>query len=94
MQTMIYDSDAFSVFQLEWAGAIAAPKTASAGDAQHGGFEIVDKFARKEIFIEGVVADGFRLRVQSLMAGSPTTDDIDDFLDGFSALSRQNLHAH
>jgi hypothetical protein len=28
------------------------------------------------------------------MAGSPTTDDIDDFLDGFSALSRQNLHTH
>jgi hypothetical protein len=94
MQTMIYDSDAFSVFQLEWAGAVAAPKTASFDDTRHGGFEIVDKFARKEIFIEGVVADGFRLRVQSLMAGSPTTDDIDHFLDGFSALSRQNLHAH
>lgn len=88
MQTMIYDSDAFSVFQLDW-----VDQAQSAGD-HVGGYEIVDKFARKEIFIEGRVAEGFRARVQSLMEGSPTTDDIDEFLDGFSSLSRQNLHAH
>ncbi len=92
MHTMIYDSDAFSVFQLDWAretgdqAAEAAP--------QQGGFEIVDKFARKEIFLEGHVADGFRARVRSLMESSPSTEDIDEFLDGFSALSRLNLHAH
>ena len=94
MQTMIYDSDAFSVFQLNWAHPSEHPFDVGAADEQHGGFEIVDKFAQKEIFIEGPVADGFRQRVQNLMAGSPTTDDIDEFLDSFSALSRQNLHAH
>ena len=94
MQTMIYDSDAFSVFQLNWAHHNEQPFEDGAADAQHGGFEIVDKFAQKEIFIEGPVADGFRQRVQNVMAGSPTTDDIDEFLDSFSALSRQNLHAH
>lgn len=94
MQTMIYDSDAFSVFQLNWADHASQTASDAVDDEQHGGFEIVDKFAQKEIFIEGPVADGFRQRVQNLMAGSPTTDDIDEFLDGFSALSRQNLHAH
>jgi hypothetical protein len=88
---MIYDSDAFSVFQLDWAReADSAPEAAP----NQGGFEIVDKFARKEIFLEGHVADGFRARVRSLMEGSPSTEDIDEFLDGFSALSRLNLHAH
>ena len=91
MHTMIYDSDAFSVFQLDWAReAAGVPEAAS----NQGGFEIVDKFARKEIFLEGHVADGFRARVRSLMEGSPSTEDIDEFLDGFSALSRLNLHAH
>ncbi|MDE2120904.1 MAG: DUF3567 family protein, partial [Betaproteobacteria bacterium] len=88
MHTMIYDSDAFSVFQLDWAReAAGVPEAAS----NQGGFEIVDKFARKEIFLEGHVADGFRRRVNNLMQSSPSTDDIDEFLDGFSALSRQNL---
>lgn len=91
MHTIIYDSDAFSVFQLHWDGGAANGPEAS---APHGGFEIVDKFARKEIFLEGRVADGFRSRVRNLMEGSPSVEDIDDFLDGFSALSRQNLHAH
>ena len=90
MQTMIYDSDAFCVLQLDWSERDAGDTLPS----RHGGYEIVDKFARKEIFLEGHVADGFRARVQDLMAGSPTTDDIDEFLDGFSSLSRQNLHAH
>jgi hypothetical protein len=90
MQTMIYDSDAFCVLQLDWEG----PEAVDGVLARPGGYEIVDKFARKEIFIDGRIADGFRERVQHLMEGSPTTDDIDEFLDGFSSLSRQNLHAH
>ena len=91
MHTMIYDSDAFSVFQLDWDRQDDGPQDSA---LRPGGYEIVDKFARKEIFLEGHVADGFRRRVNNLMQGSPSTDDIDEFLDGFSALSRQNLHAH
>ena len=34
---------------------------------QRGGFEIVDKFARKEIFIEGALAASFELGVQALL---------------------------
>lgn len=92
MHTMIYDSDAFSVFQLDWADK---PETEGTDRAERrGGYEIVDKFARKEIFLDGPVADGFRARVQDLMADSPSEEDIDEFLDRFSSLSRQNLHAH
>lgn len=95
MQTMIYDSESFSVFQVDWPHETAAAASPEGKpNAWHGGFEIVDKFARKEIFLEGLLADGFRARVQSLMENSPTTDDIDALLDGFSALSRQNLHTH
>ncbi len=91
MHTIIYDSDSFSVFQLDWEHAADARQDPR---SPHGGFEIVDKFARKEIFLEGPIADGFRQHVRNLMEASPSSDDIDEFLDGFSALSRQNLHAH
>ncbi len=89
MQTMIYDSDAFCVLQLDWSGA-QEPQA----DLSRGGYEIVDKFARKEIFLGGSAAEGFRASVQQLIAQEPSSEEIDDFLDRYSALSRQSLHAH
>lgn len=91
MQTMIYDSDAFCVFQIDWSDA-AGPNRQEG--MAHGGFEIVDKFARKEIFLGGRAAESFRDSVQALIATQPSSEDIDEFLDRYSALSRQNLHAH
>lgn len=91
MQTMIYDSDAFCVLQLDWSGEAEAEKK---GSLTHGGYEIVDKFARKEIFLGGSAAEGFRSSVQALIDSEPSSEDIDAFLDRYSSLSRQNLHAH
>ena len=93
MQTMIYDSDAFCVLQLDWSGAQAS-QTDQEADLSRGGYEIVDKFARKEIFLGGRAAEGFRASVQQLISQEPSSEEIDDFLDRYSALSRQSLHAH
>ena len=93
MQTMIYDSDAFCVLQLDWSGEGEAEAEKNGG-LTHGGYEIVDKFARKEIFLGGSAAEGFRSSVQALIDSEPSSEDIDAFLDRYSALSRQNLHAH
>ena len=93
MQTMIYDSDAFCVLQLDWSGALSA-EGAAQSDLSRGGYEIVDKFARKEIFLGGSAAEGFRDSVQKLIAQEPSSEEIDDFLDRYSALSRQSLQAH
>ncbi len=48
---MLYNSDSFTVVQF------SVPVEASA--LTRGGYEIVDKFARKEIFIEGRLAESF-----------------------------------
>ena len=93
MQTMIYDSDAFCVLQLDWSGAQESQPDHEA-DLSRGGYEIVDKFARKEIFLGGSAAEGFRASVQQLISQEPSSEEIDDFLDRYSALSRQSLHAH
>lgn len=93
MQTMIYDSDAFCVLQLDWSG-VEKSQDDVPSDLSRGGYEIVDKFARKEIFLGGTAAEGFRDSVQQLIASEPSSEEIDDFLDRYSALSRQSLHAH
>jgi hypothetical protein len=93
MQTMIYDSDAFCVLQIDWSDAGSGQGVAQ-GDFSRGGYEIVDKFARKEIFLGGRAAESFRDSVQQLIAQRPSSEEIDDFLDRYSALARQPLHAH
>jgi hypothetical protein len=85
---MLYNSDSFTVVQF-------APGDDD-GDAsgRGGGFEIVDKFARREIYLHGDMAAQFRAGVESLMRGSPTEDDFDDFLAGFATLAQQPLVLH
>jgi len=61
---------------------------------QRGGFEIVDKFARKEIFIEGAIADSFRRGVQALVQQGPNEEAIDEFIAGFTALAQQPVVLH
>ena len=54
---MLYNSDSYAVVQIDMLPALGA--SASEGTAQsltRGGYEIVDKHARKELFIEGALA--------------------------------------
>ena len=85
---MLYNSDSFAVV------AVDIPADTRAPDASRGGFEIVDKFAKKDIFIEGAVAESFKAGVQALMAGQPSEDDIDEFIAGFTSLTAQPLVLH
>jgi hypothetical protein len=59
-----------------------------------GGYEIVDKFARKEIFIEGALAKSFRQGVDALIEKSPTQEEFDDYIGRFSALMQQPVILH
>jgi Protein of unknown function (DUF3567) len=97
---MIYDSDAFCVVRIDLPHTQlpgAATDTAQADHLRHarrGGYEIVDKFGRKEIFLEGFMAASFKDSVDKLIESQPTQEEIDDYLDGFSALMQQPLVAH
>jgi hypothetical protein len=87
---MLYNSDSFAVLQIEFGLA-----DASVEGAARGGFEIVDKFARKGIFIEGAVAQGFKDGVQALIdSGSPSQEALDDYIAGYTALAQQPVVLH
>jgi hypothetical protein len=59
-----------------------------------GGYEIMDKLLRREIFIGGEAAQVFRDQVSALIDGEPSIEDIDDFLGGFAPLMNQPVVMH
>jgi hypothetical protein len=87
---MLYNSDSFAVVMFE------IPQAPAGGDGatSRGGFEIVDKFAKKDIFIEGAVAESFKAGALALMARGPSEEDIDEYIGGFTALMQQPLVLH
>ena len=88
---MLYNSDSFVVVQFE---VPAEASLSGAGDLTRGGYEIVDKFARKEIFIEGALAESFKLGVQALIETSPSVEELDSYIGRFSSLMQQPLVLH
>lgn len=93
---MLYNSDSYSVVQfdgLENAGN-EAESVAGQPSYQRGGFEIVDKFLRKEIFIEGDLAATFMAGVEALIEESPTEDELDDYIGRFSSLMHHPVVLH
>jgi hypothetical protein len=86
---MIYDSDAFCVVKID-----LPPAQGGKPQPARGGYEIVDKLARKEIFIDGAMAASFQNDVQALIETSPSVEEIDEFLGRFSSLMHQPLALH
>ena len=86
---VIYNSANYYV--LEFPGiATQDPPRSSFG----GGFEILDKSARREIFLAGALAEGFRQRLRSWAETPPSLDEVDEFLGRFQGLAQQPLVLH
>jgi hypothetical protein len=96
MAIMVYNSENFAVVELD------VPVTPAEGDAlrasdaplSRGGYEIVDKFARKEIYIEGALAQHFREGVEELARGEPTQEQVEEFIGRYAGLPQQPLVLH
>jgi hypothetical protein len=59
-----------------------------------GGYEIVDKFAGKEIYLSGVLADHFKSGVDALIETSPSEEEMDAYLERFASLMQQAVVLH
>ena len=100
---MLYNSDNFAVVRFDLsAGDPPADATAAVAAADgmldalpaRGGYEIVDKFARKEIFIQGVLAENFQTEVQALIEKSPSQEAFDEFLGRYTSMMQHPLVLH
>lgn len=92
---MLYNSDSYVVVQFDVMGE-DADGTAQGQTLTRGGYEIVDKHARKELFIEGLLAERFREGVQALIESSPESgvEEFDAFIAGYSSLAQQPVVLH
>jgi hypothetical protein len=83
---LIYNSDQYSVVEF------GADKSLEA--LRFGGYEIMDKPGKREIFIAGPLAQSFRQDVTDLIATEPSVEEIDDFLGKYDVLMSQPVLLH
>jgi hypothetical protein len=88
---MLYNSDNFAVVQIDVPEAIAA---VGEGPLLGGGYEIVDKFARKEIFLQGAMAQHFKDGVEALIKTEPSEEELDEYIGRFTTLAQQPVVLH
>ena len=97
---MLYNSDSFVVVQFDIAGPAGDDVRLTSGEGAgsdaltHGGYEIVDKFARKEIFIQGALAESFKEGVEALIRTEPSEEEMDDYIERFASLMQQPVVLH
>ncbi len=91
---MLYQSDSFVVVRIDVPGEAAADTATGDTVAVRGGYEIVDRHARRGIFIEGPLAERFRQGVQALVDSDPTEEALDDFMGRWTALAQQPVTMH
>jgi hypothetical protein len=97
---MLYNSDSFVVVQFDIVGSAGDDVRLTSGDGAgasaltRGGYEIVDKFARKEIFIQGALAESFKEGVEALIQTEPSEEEMDDDIERFASLMQQPVILH
>jgi hypothetical protein len=95
LMQMLYNSDSFIVVQFDVPTLNSSAQPQPGPQLNRGGFEIVDKFARKEIFIEGALAESFQQGVQALMdEGQPSEDELDAFIERYAVMGQQPVVMH
>jgi hypothetical protein len=93
---MLYNSDSYVVvrFDVPNGESEAASPSAGSGAPSRGGYEIVDKFARKEIFIEGAMAKTFQEGVQALIETDPSEEEMDAYIERYTLLMQHPVVMH
>ncbi len=83
---MVYNSVNYCVVQFSDFGALE--------EHPAGGFEIMDKGLRREIFLGGKQAERFKDDVARLISSEPSPDEFDAFLANYSGLMTQPVALH
>ena len=93
---MLYNSDSFAVVQFDPPASVASETVEldSAPATGRGGYEIVDKLARKEIYIQGALAQRFEQGVQELVSQEHTPEELDEYIAGFTGLAQYPVTLH
>ncbi|MEY4882408.1 MAG: hypothetical protein RIS34_262 [Pseudomonadota bacterium] len=92
----LYDSETFSVTHM-LANAVDADALAPVSPvhtlARHG-FEIVDKRANKEVYLDGSWAELFQQHISAWQLNTPTQEEVEDTLEQYAELAQNPVVVH
>jgi len=99
---MLYDSESFAVLHLrpDMEADVPAGKAKAETEQAHAhqlprhGFEIVDKRSGKEVYLDGSWAELFQQQLQAWQQHSPTQEEVEDTLEGYTGLAQQPVVVH
>jgi hypothetical protein len=90
---MVYNSENFVVVQFDL--PFIPEGYQGSASLQRGGYEIVDKFAGKEIYIDGLMAESFKEGVNALIEQrSASEEEMDDYIERYTCLMQQPVVQH
>ena len=98
----LYDSETFSVTHMlanapEVGEAVAVVTPSGAKPvpmmARHG-FEIVDKRAGKEVYLDGSWAELFQQQIAAWQVRTPTQEEVEDTLEQYAELAQNPVVVH
>ncbi len=96
---MLYDSESFVVVQIhanapDAFGSSSSAPTPVIPHMARNGFEIVDKRSGKEVYLDGSWAEMFQQRLSAWAQNTPTQQEIEDTLEGYSGLANTPISLH
>ncbi len=90
----LYDSDAYLVNHLLPVDDAAPSTEAERPVLLRHGFEIVDKHAGREVYLDGSWAELFQQRLAEWQRTSPTQEEVEDTLAQYAELAHTPVHVH
>ena len=83
---LIYNSEQYSVVEFGIDNGQEA--------LRFGGYEIMDKAGKRELYIGGNWAETFRKHVEHLIASEPSIEEVDAFLGNYDSVMSQPMVFH
>ena len=91
---LLYNSESFAVTHLAAELELPAGEAKDSPTLVRHGFEIVDKRSGKEVYLDGSWAELFQAKLQAWQQHSPTQEEVEDTLEGYSGLAQQPVVVH
>ncbi len=91
---LLYDSESFVVVQIQANAPEESAPVPAIPELARNGFEIVDKRSGKEVYLDGSWAEMFQLRLSAWAKDTPTQEEVEDTLEGYSGLATTPISLH
>jgi hypothetical protein len=91
---LLYESDDFAVMHVLANDAAEGQSKPARPVLERHGFEIVDKRSGKEVYLDGSWAELFQQQLQAWQQHSPTQEEVEDTLEGYTGLAQQPVVVH